>query len=326
MKKIAFVLVAMAAWFAAAPTFAANIEPFSTFCSRQWRRLDFSCPFPDHDILIDGEIIPGDARKFERVVRGIGRRVGTVVLRSQGGSVPDAMAIGRLVRKLMIETEGPGFYSESGGASCEPERGHPNAVCVCASACFLVYAGGFPRDVSYVLLHRPFVNPSINAGMSYDDSMRLASEARKEVAEYLREMGVPDRYANILFSTPSNIAAHVPLNDMQNVFSGYPPEVEEWLMAKCHTITTGQDEQRLADNSAREATKGGYRIEDSLAIKASLMRDICVYEALKSKRAAVRAEWFGPATEAEKMKDEEATRKIQAFEAFLSSINDGTKP
>lgn len=164
MKRIAFVLIAIGAWCAAEPAFAASIEPFSTFCSREWRRLDFSCPFPYHDILIEGEIVPGDARKFERVVRDIGRRVGTVVLRSPGGSVPDAMAIGRLVRKLMLETEGPGFSSENEEAACQPEGGHPNAVCVCASACFLIYAGGFPRNVSYVLLHRPFVNPSANAG------------------------------------------------------------------------------------------------------------------------------------------------------------------
>ena len=93
MKRIAFVLIAIGAWCAAEPAFAASIEPFSTFCSREWRRLDFSCPFPYHDILIEGEIVPGDARKFERVVRDIGRRVGTVVLRSPGGSVPDAMVV-----------------------------------------------------------------------------------------------------------------------------------------------------------------------------------------------------------------------------------------
>ena len=326
MKRIAFVLAAMAAWFAAVPTFAANIEPFSTLCSRQWRRLDFSCPARENDILIEGEINPGDARKFERVVRGIGRRVGTVVLRSPGGSVPDAMAIGRLVRQLMLETDGPGFSGENEGATCQPEGGHPNTVCVCASACFLIYAGGFPRDVSYVLLHRPFVDPSVNAGMGYDQSMLLASQARKEVAEYLREMGVPDRYANILFSTPSNTAVHVPLSDMRNAFAGYPPEVEEWLMAKCQTISTGQAEQRFAEESAREATRQGYRIEDSLAINTHVMRGICVDDALKSKRAAVRAEWFGPVTDAEKMRDEEAKRKTQAFLAFMRSIKEGAKP
>jgi hypothetical protein len=108
MKRIAFVLAATAAWFAATPTFAANIEPFSTLCSRSCSRLDFSCPWPENDLLVEGDIAPGDARKFERVVRSIGRCVKTVVLRSQGGSVLDSIEIGRLVRKLMIQTEGPG--------------------------------------------------------------------------------------------------------------------------------------------------------------------------------------------------------------------------
>lgn len=310
MKRIACVLIAIATGCAATPARAANIEPFSTVCSSMAPRGNNWCSLPEHDILIDGEIAPGDAQKFESVVRAIGRRVSNVVLRSPGGSVPDAISIGRLVRKLMIETEGPRFYSEKGGASCGADHDHPNAACVCASACFLIYAGGLPREVSYVLLHRPFVNPSVNSRMSYDESIRVASEARKEVAEYLREMGIPDRYANIVFSTPSNAAAHVPLNDMRHAFAGYPPEVEEWLMAKCQTITTGQADRQLAEESARDGHGGAI---ENLAIKRSVIRGMCINDALKLKREAVRNDWFGPLTDAEKAKNDEEKRKFESL-------------
>ncbi|MBU3887636.1 hypothetical protein [Methylosinus sp. KRF6] len=264
----------------------------------------------ENDILIEGEIVSGDARSFERVVRDIGRHVDKVILRSPGGSVQEAITIGRLVRKLMIETEGPDFSGESEQASCQKDYDHPNAPCVCASACFLIYAGGFPRSVSHVMLHRPFVSPSTNALMSFDESIRAAEGARNSVAEYLHEMGVPDRYANVMFSTPSNAAVLVPQNEMLDYIAGYPIDVEEWLMAQCQTTTTGQAARQFVEENARDGRRATIKNQ---AIRRGLIREICIMNSLKPKRDAVRHEWFGPITSAEKAKHEMEKLKFESL-------------
>ena len=284
--------------FLASPSLAASIAAFSQSC---WDLENSSLPSCDRmtklDVLLEGKIIEGDAEKFERVIKTIGRKVNLVVLRSPGGSVSEAIKIGKIIRQLMIPTEAPNFYFSSEGPLCgesvalNPTKGaaHPEISCVCASACFLIYASGFPRNIAYVLLHRPFIEPSVNFNLSYDDSVQAAAAAKQKVMEYMQGMGIPGRYTSTMFSTPSNAAIHIPLEEMQNYISGYPPEVEEWLMSKCKTGTTGQ-----IGKSFNELVKRGNN-NDLMALTQELVgRDTCLENALEPKRQAVRLEYFGP--------------------------------
>ena len=80
----------------------------------------------DGRLLATGTIEPGTAEAFAAEVGKRGGYVKTVVLHSPGGSVRDALAMGRLIRQK--------------GFATEVENGR-----YCASSCPLVFAGGAER-------------------------------------------------------------------------------------------------------------------------------------------------------------------------------------
>ena len=58
-------------------------------------------------ILLKGAILPGDGERFAKLLRQSHPFLSSVMLWSPGGSVEDAMKIGRLIRKGLIDTEAP---------------------------------------------------------------------------------------------------------------------------------------------------------------------------------------------------------------------------
>src|SRR5689334_15576805 len=62
-------------------------------------------------VFIRGDIVGGDAKKFRDVLRAKGRdgvvAINTVFLRSRGGNAREAIEIGRDVRQMLMETQGP---------------------------------------------------------------------------------------------------------------------------------------------------------------------------------------------------------------------------
>src|SRR5262245_10164774 len=58
-------------------------------------------------VLLNGPIVPGDAAKFAKFLRQHHPFLDEVILTSSGGSVDDAMKIGRLIRKDLIKTKAP---------------------------------------------------------------------------------------------------------------------------------------------------------------------------------------------------------------------------
>ena len=79
-------------------------------------------------LMATGTITPGISEAFAAEIGKRGDYIKTVVLNSPGGSVADALAMGRLIREKNFATEiEPGKY--------------------CASSCPLVFAGGVERRV-----------------------------------------------------------------------------------------------------------------------------------------------------------------------------------
>src|SRR6266550_4814767 len=60
-----------------------------------------------HLMLLDGRIEPGDAQKFSTFLKAHHPFVSDLYLSSPGGSVADAIAIGRLTRAALIQTQAP---------------------------------------------------------------------------------------------------------------------------------------------------------------------------------------------------------------------------
>jgi hypothetical protein len=60
---------------------------------------------------------------------------------------------------------------------------------------------------------------------------------RKLVESYLKEMDVPTKYADLMFSIPKDHVRFIGEDDFQMDFEGYIPELRNWLDAKCNKLT-----------------------------------------------------------------------------------------
>ena len=58
-------------------------------------------------VKVEGDIVPGDARKLLDFYKTYGVMISPVRLRSKGGSVEEAMKMGAIIRRLRLETEVP---------------------------------------------------------------------------------------------------------------------------------------------------------------------------------------------------------------------------
>ncbi|OSI78432.1 hypothetical protein BSZ21_02260 [Bradyrhizobium canariense] len=136
-------------------------------------------------LMATGTITPGTSQLFAAEIDKRGDYVKTVVLNSPGGSVADALAIGRLIRKRNFATR--------------VEAGR-----YCASACPLVFAGGVERHVDrrgLIGVHQIAAVKSAPGGLGPDE-MSLAQRASAQCLAYLVEMGVNPRVWVHAMETP----------------------------------------------------------------------------------------------------------------------------
>ena len=124
-------------------------------------------------LMAIGTIVPGTAKAFAAEVQKRGDYVKTVVLQSPGGSVDDALAMGRLIRARKFATEvGKDAY--------------------CASSCPLVFAGGVARLAGAqagIGVHQIYAPPQPGLDTpadGFDSAQRITAMAET----YLRDMGI----------------------------------------------------------------------------------------------------------------------------------------
>jgi hypothetical protein len=124
-------------------------------------------------LMATGTITPGISQSFAAEVGRHGDYIKTVVLNSPGGSVADALAMGRLIRDKKFATE--------------VEAGQ-----YCASSCPLVFAGGVERragDKAMIGVHQVAAIHSV-AGAPPRDEMSVAQNISAQCQRYLADMGV----------------------------------------------------------------------------------------------------------------------------------------
>ena len=124
-------------------------------------------------LMATGTITPGISQSFAAEVGKRGDYVKTVVLNSPGGSVTDALAMGRLIRERKFATE--------------VEAGK-----YCASSCPLVFAGGVERragDGATIGVHQVAALRSVANGPPRDE-MNIAQNISARCQRYLADMGV----------------------------------------------------------------------------------------------------------------------------------------
>ncbi|MDO5613518.1 MAG: hypothetical protein Q4G14_09795 [Paracoccus sp. (in: a-proteobacteria)] len=145
-------------------------------------RLEFT--ESDDAITLTGQIAPGDADRFAAWIDETRPQASRVSLDSSGGSVSDALAIGRTIRAASWATR------VDNGA-------------VCLSACPYLLAAGTERRVEQggiVGVHQHYFgqNTILPAFMAINDLQR----AQASVIDFLSDMGVDLRIMSYALRTP----------------------------------------------------------------------------------------------------------------------------
>ncbi len=136
-------------------------------------------------LMATGTITPGSSQAFAAEIGRRGDYVKTVVLNSPGGSVVDALAMGRLIRERKFATE--------------VEAGK-----YCASSCPLVFAGGIERragDRATIGVHQVAAIKTAAKGPPRDE-MSIVQTISARCARHLGEMGVDVRVWVHAMETP----------------------------------------------------------------------------------------------------------------------------
>lgn len=128
---------------------------------------------------VTGTIMPGSADAFAAQIETYGEYIKSVSLNSPGGSVGDALAMGRLIRDK--------GYTTSVGAGG-----------LCASSCPLVFAGGTEREAApdaAIAVHQIYAAAPADTSMAArlaaaGDAMSDAQSMTAQISRYLMEMGV----------------------------------------------------------------------------------------------------------------------------------------
>jgi len=123
-------------------------------------------------LMATGTITPGSSEAFAAEIARRGDYVRTVVLNSPGGSVNDALAMGRLIREKKFATE--------------VEAGK-----YCASSCPLVFAGGVERRAGTNAAIGVHQVAAVSSGKAAPrDEMDVAQRISARCQRYLGDMGI----------------------------------------------------------------------------------------------------------------------------------------
>jgi hypothetical protein len=246
------------------------------------------------DVILEGKIEAGDYDNFLRLLNLINEDCGScarrLYLESPGGSLIEAMKIGRLVRALHWETIIP---SPITNPYVRPEKIYenyqikdPKSNHICASACFFIFVGGTYRssddvdvDDNVILgIHRPYLTDKELMAQSGDQAIASASRVRDVVEGYLKEMGVPSKYAELMFSIPKDEVRWIDSAEFHADFNGDIPELKDWIDARCNKLTDIEKAfSKAVDNKVR----------DQLTDAEKPMWDML----LKKLKAQIECEW-----------------------------------
>ena len=100
---------------------------------------------------------------------------------------------------------------------------------ICASACFLVYAGGVDRSGNYLALHRPYLSRDAARHLTDVEFEAAQKDEMVKVREYLKNMEVDQYWIDRVMSTNSQDLA---------------PSIEEIVLSKC-TDDTAEVERKM---------------------------------------------------------------------------------
>jgi hypothetical protein len=147
-------------------------------------------------LTVTGTIMPGSAETFAAAVESYAEYIKTVALDSPGGSVRDALAMGKLIRDKGLST------SVAAGS-------------LCASSCPLVFAGGKERvaaPTAAIAVHQIYAATPSDATLASriaaaGNAMSDAQTMTAEISRYLIDMGTePEVWLRALETPPDRLS------------------------------------------------------------------------------------------------------------------------
>lgn len=216
-----------------------------------------------------GRIVTGDFEKVRSLIHESWPRLLILELESNGGSVYEALKVGRLIRKFLVTTYVPrgrchveeleGLPPLPSGAWIVPPFSHSMAkdpatappfdpsraivipndpeTCLCASACALIWFGGIER-MGTVGLHRPKINDPEFANSPPEKAMARYRSALAEIDAYLSEMESPRSIIDTMVTTSS---AQINWVSARKNGLSRPPSYAEWEDLSCDHYDSEQE-------------------------------------------------------------------------------------
>lgn len=177
-------------------------------------------------LYIKGEIVRGDYDRLQSLVQKRNAFPLNMRIASPGGDVVEAIRIGRLARKALLDV-----YPE---------------IQRCNSACALiVFASAVnPDDDFGIGLHRPYYEKNYFAGLSFDQAQVKHKALDQSVRDYLKEMDVPTAIIDKMMAVSSDEVFYLNRRRYREEQGVRPPAVDEWLKARCGSIPANELEDQ----------------------------------------------------------------------------------
>jgi hypothetical protein len=213
--------------------------------------------------VLEGTIQAGDYEKFKNFILNGGNAF-QIYLASPGGDLVEAMKIGLLVRLLKLSTVVPGKALTNQTlelAAAEHGLANPKANYECASACFFIFVAGIHRshdDRGPALLgiHRPSLTADTLKRLSADQAIAANGQSRTMVENYLKAMGAPAKYAEIMYSDPGRRIRWIRNDEFEADLDGFIPQLRDWVDTRC-------DKRSDIENNNRQTPKSKTVVQQS---------------------------------------------------------------
>lgn len=205
-----------------------------------------------YQIRLEGTLSDGDHNRLLSIIERypvafLGAT--SLVLSSPGGSVFEAIQIGRIVEKASLMTV-------------------VNENDICASACFLIFVAGQMRIANgSLLIHRPHVPAEVYDTNQVDEAMRNQRALTQLVRQYLEERSVRSKLIDKMFSRSSTKAYPLRKHELLNL-GAISASFEEVAIAKCNASPEDllEAERRSAEmmdciTALREVSKAGFLVK-----------------------------------------------------------------
>jgi hypothetical protein len=215
----------------------------------------------------------------------------SVSLLSPGGSVEEAIKIGRLIRRAFIYTRTADDWRTAAGLGKVVLLGAKGKICegpgcYCASFCFLIWAAGVRRSGDTLGVHRP--TAADFGDMAPGQATALYRDSLREIANYLEEMEIKRRYIDFMTDTSSRDIKWLTSEDRSELSD--VPSFEEWLASACGMMSKSEKitwANLALDRSEKALSPRNRKLYDDLSSKQDAIDNCTLRKVLNARDAII---------------------------------------